>query len=171
MLTCPEPGKLKMEAKPVGYRRKPQGAIEAVRLLAPFVAAEADTTASRLFGAGDGILHEQPAKAAAAVPAIDDEVLHQCPGAGAMGEVGHDEKYHSAHNIAPMFGNEKLMPRGGADLVEHLSIIIQGRALAQFNLRGSNSQLAVKLKDTRNILLGSQSNCRHIRRDLLGRWD
>ena len=64
------------------------------------------------------------------------KVLHESPWGSAMGKVGYDEEHHGAHNLAPVFGNKKLVLRISANLSEHLSVIICGRATARLNLRG-----------------------------------
>jgi len=95
------------------------------------------------------------------MPVINNEVLHQGPRGSAVGKVGYNNEYHGAYNITLVFGNQKLVSWGSANLGEGPSIIILRMAPAQLNLRGGDSQLVVKLHDTGNILLGSQSDHRH----------
>lgn len=95
-----------------------------MRSLAPFVAAQHDPIASRLSSPGHGIIHEQSTEPSAPVPLINDGILHQGPGPSAMGKVGHNEEHHAAYNLALVFGNQKLVLRGSANLSEDPPLII-----------------------------------------------
>jgi hypothetical protein len=79
-----------------------------------------------------------------------------------MGKVRYNEKHHGAHNLALVFSNKEFMSGVSANLSEHLSVVILGRAAAHLNLREADSQFMVEIEDAGNILLGSHSDIHHV---------
>ena len=103
----------------------------------------------------NGIVHQQSAYPPSPVLLINDDILYQCPGSGFMRKIGYSEEHQRANNLTLVFSYQKLMTGGGADLGEDPLVIVWSGVLALLGLRGSDCQLTVKVKDTRDIALCS----------------
>ena len=93
-------------------------------LSASLVTAQRDLKAPGFLSPGDSVIYEQSTCSSSLISLVDDEVLHQSPGQGAMRKIGYNEEHYSADNLTLVFSYQKLMSGKGVNLGENPLAIV-----------------------------------------------